>query len=323
MNSMTGFGYAEDEDSGVNLSVEIKSLNNRFLDLIISLPASISVLEKQIREVLHGGFVRGRLEIAVRARDIEEPLDITVDEAAAAEWKAALERLSGFLGTREGVSLDLLTRQDGVFRISRGRGPEVYWKILKPLLTSACAQVQADRHREGEQLHRDIALQIARIRESLARIAERAQEIKAEVEEALRSRFHEILGDEAGEQRVLLETASWIARTDINEEIVRLEAHIEAFTEEAFTEEAPSGADSFAPEARSAAEAPSAGVDVPPAAGPAGRAAKGRKLDFLAQEMGREINTIGSKTPRADVSRRVVEMKDALEKVREQLRNVE
>lgn len=339
MNSMTGFGYAEDEDSGVNLSVEIKSLNNRFLDLIISLPASISVLEKQIREVLHGGFVRGRLEIAVRARDIEEPLDITVDEAAAAEWKAALERLSGFLGTREGVSLDLLTRQDGVFRISRGRGPEVYWKILKPLLTSACAQVQADRHREGEQLQRDIALQIARIRESLARIAERAHEIKAEVEEALRARFHEILGDEAGEQRVLLETASWIARTDINEEIVRLEAHIEAFTEEAFTEEAPSGADSFAPEARSAAdsavpgapapearsavEAPSAGVDVPPAAGPAGRAAKGRKLDFLAQEMGREINTIGSKTPRADVSRRVVEMKDALEKVREQLRNVE
>ena len=323
MNSMTGFGYAEDEDSGVNLSVEIKSLNNRFLDLIISLPASISVLEKQIREVLHGGFVRGRLEIAVRARDIEEPLDITVDEAAAAEWKAALERLAGFLGTREGVSLDLLTRQDGVFRISRGRGPEVYWKILKPLLTSACAQVQADRHREGEQLQRDIALQIARIRESLARIAERAQEIKAEVEEALRSRFHEILGDEAGEQRVLLETASWIARTDINEEIVRLEAHIEAFTEEAFTEEAPSGADSFAPEARSAAEAPSAGVDAPPAAGPAGRAAKGRKLDFLAQEMGREINTIGSKTPRADVSRRVVEMKDALEKVREQLRNVE
>lgn len=323
MNSMTGFGYAEDEDSGVNLSVEIKSLNNRFLDLIISLPASISVLEKQIREVLHGGFVRGRLEIAVRARDIEEPLDITVDEAAAAEWKAALERLSGFLGTRESVSLDLLTRQDGVFRISRGRGPEVYWKILKPLLTSACAQVQADRHREGEQLQRDIALQIARIRESLARIAERAHEIKAEVEEALRARFHEILGDEAGEQRVLIETASWIARTDINEEIVRLEAHIEAFTEEAFTEEAPSGADSFAPEARSAAEAPSAGVDVPPAAGPAGRAAKGRKLDFLAQEMGREINTIGSKTPRADVSRRVVEMKDALEKVREQLRNVE
>lgn len=323
MNSMTGFGYAEDEDSGVNLSVEIKSLNNRFLDLIISLPASISVLEKQIREVLHGGFVRGRLEIAVRARDIEEPLDITVDEVAAAEWKAALERLSGFIGTREGVSLDLLTRQDGVFRISRGRGPELYWKILKPLLTSACAQVQADRHREGEQLQRDIALQIARIRESLARIAERAQEIKAEVEEALRSRFHEILGDEAGEQRVLLETASWIARTDINEEIVRLEAHIEAFTEEAFTEEAPSGADSFAPEARSAAEAPSAGVDVPSAAGPAGRAAKGRKLDFLAQEMGREINTIGSKTPRADVSRRVVEMKDALEKVREQLRNVE
>ena len=354
MNSMTGFGYAEGEDFGVHLSVEIKALNNRFLDLIISLPASLSGFERQVREALHGCFVRGRIEAAVRARDIEEPLTITVDEAAAAEWKAALERLSGFLGAREDVSLDLLTRQDGVFKISRGRDPEVYWKILKPLLTSACAQVQADRHREGEQLQRDIALQIARIRESLARIAERAHEIKAEVEEALRSRFHEILGDEAGEQRVLLETASWIARTDINEEIVRLQAHIEAFTQEAFTQEAfneeafneksRSGADPAAPGV-AAAEAPSAGVSVPPTAGPAagaeaagdadalkdsaagtaaaGAAAKGRKLDFLAQEMGREINTIGSKTPRADVSRRVVEMKDALEKVREQLRNVE
>lgn len=350
MNSMTGFGYAEGEDFGVHLSVEIKALNNRFLDLIISLPASLSGFERQVREALHGCFVRGRIEAAVRARDIEEPLTITVDEAAAAEWKAALERLSGFLGAREDVSLDLLTRQDGVFKISRGRDPEVYWKILKPLLTSACAQVQADRHREGEQLQRDIALQIARIRESLARIAERAHEIKAEVEEALRSRFHEILGDEAGEQRVLLETASWIARTDINEEIVRLQAHIEAFTEEAFTEKSRSGADPAAPGV-AGAEAPSAGVSVPPTAGPAagaealsgaeaagdadalkdsaagtaaaGAAAKGRKLDFLAQEMGREINTIGSKTPRADVSRRVVEMKDALEKVREQLRNVE
>ena len=331
MNSMTGFGYAEGEDFGVHLSVEIKALNNRFLDLIISLPASLSGFEKQVREALHGCFVRGRIEAAVRARDIEEPLTITVDEAAAAEWKAALERLSGFLGARGDVSLDLLTRQDGVFKISRGRDPEVYWKILKPLLTSACAQVQADRHREGEQLQRDIALQIARIRESLARIAERAHEIKAEVEEALRSRFHEVLGDEAGEQRVMLETASWIARTDINEEIVRLQAHIEAFTEEAFTEKPRSGADSAAPGAAAAearSDADSAGdADAlkNSAAGTAaaGAAAKGRKLDFLAQEMGREINTIGSKTPRADVSRRVVEMKDALEKVREQLRNVE
>ena len=320
MNSMTGFGYAEGEDFGVHLSVEIKTLNNRFLDLIISLPASLSGFEKQVREALHGCFVRGRIEAAVRTRDIEEPLTITVDEAAAAEWKAALERLSGFLGAGEDVSLDLLTRQDGVFKISRGRDPEVYWKILKPLLTSACAQVQADRHREGEQLQRDIALQIARIRESLARIAERAHEIRAEVEEALRSRFHEILGDEAGEQRVLLETASWIARTDINEEIVRLQAHIEAFTQEAFTQEA------FTEKPRSGAEAVGDTDALKDSAAPgaaAGAAAKGRKLDFLAQEMGREINTIGSKTPRADVSRRVVEMKDALEKVREQLRNVE
>ena len=295
MNSMTGFGYAEGESSGVQLSVEIKSLNNRFLDLIISLPAALSMLERQIRDVLHGHFLRGRLEITVRARDIEEAPSVRVDEAAAAEWKAALERLSAFLGTQECVSLELLTRQEGVFRVTRGSGPgaEVYWKALKLLISAACSQVQADRHREGRQLKRDIGVQIGRIRESLERIGERAHEIKAEVEAALRSRFYEVLGDEFGEQRVFTETASWIARTDINEEIVRLEAHIAAFAEES------------------------------KGGGGAATGGMGRKLDFLAQEMGREINTIGSKTPRADVGRRVVDMKDALEKVREQLRNVE
>ena len=288
MNSMTGFGYAEGEGAGVHMSVEIKSLNTRYLDMIVSLPPSLSVLESRIRESLQGSFVRGRLEVTVRVRDIEEQLSVSIDRTAAAAWKVALEDLSGILKGNQQVTLDMLTRQEGVLKANRTRDPEAYWNLLEPLLSDSAVQVIRMRNREGLELARDIESQLTSIEASLVQIKKRAPELRREVEETLKMRFREILGDDIGEQRILLETAAWIAKTDINEEIVRLGTHIGAFREE------------------SAAEG-----------------AKGKKLDFLAQEMGREINTIGSKSPQADVSREVVNMKDALEKVREQLRNVE
>ena len=288
MNSMTGFGYFEGEGAGVHMSAEIKSLNTRYLDMIVSQPQSLSVLESRIRERLQESFIRGRLEVTIRIRDIEEQLSVTVDKAAAEAWKIALDDLSRILGSDEKVTLDILTRQDGVLKANRTRNPETYWTVLEPMVSEAICQVIGMREREGVELARDIESQLAAIEVSLEHIRKRAPELRLEVEDTLKKRFKEILGDETGEQRILLETAAWIAKTDINEEIVRLGTHIEAFREEAAVE-----------------------------------GAKGKKLDFLAQEMGREINTIGSKSPQADVSREVVNMKDALEKVREQLRNVE
>ena len=288
MNSMTGFGSAEGEGAGISLSVEMKSLNTRYLDLIVSLPPSLASLEGRARETLQGLFARGRLEVNVRARDIEEQLTVAVDAGAALAWKGAMEELAGVLDGRQEVTLDMLMKQEGVLKVERVRDPEAYWEVLEPLLISAGGQVKADRGREGAELALDIESQLGSIERSLGVVAEAAPGMRREVEESLRSRFAEVLGDEAGEQRILVETAAWIAKTDINEEMVRLTAHINAFREE------------------SSADGP-----------------KGKKLDFLAQEMGREINTIGSKSPRADISREVVNMKDALERVREQLRNVE
>lgn len=288
MISMTGFGYAEGEGAGARMSVEIKSLNTRYLDLIVSLPPSLSMLEPRVRELLQSSFQRGRLEVTVRSRDVEEQLLVSVDRKAAAAWKEALEDLSAMLGKNEQVTLDMLTRQEGVLKSEKVRDPEAYWTVLQGLIGRAAEQVLVMRGREGAELSRDIESQLKIVERSLKLILLRAPEVKRNVEEGLRRRFQEILGDDAGEQRVLLETAAWIARTDINEEIVRLESHISAFREESAVQEA-----------------------------------QGKKLDFLAQEMGREINTIGSKSPDAEVSREVVAMKDALEKVREQLRNVE
>jgi len=288
MNSMTGFGAVEGSGGTFRLSVEIKTLNTRYLDLIVSLPPSLSSLEGRVRDVLKSAFQRGRVDAAVRIRDVEEPLQVTVDRAAAQAWTSALGDLSNLLGRDAPVDLDLLTRMEGIFKVDRDRDLDAVLAALEPLLTEAVAQVHADRAREGAELARDIEKRIADIEGSLDRIADRAPELRSEVESSLRSRFTEILGDEAAEQRILGEIAAWIVRTDINEEIVRLRSHIAAFRDLAESSEP-----------------------------------KGKKLDFLAQEMGREINTIGSKSPQADVSRDVVEMKDALEKVREQLRNVE
>ena len=285
---MTGFGFAETEAVGAQFAVELKSLNTRYMDISVNLPSSLSPLESRVRSLLQERFSRGRLEVIVRFREIEESLQISVDRAAAEAWKNALIELVEVLGTGEEVTLEQLTRQEGVLKVNRNRDIELYWQTLQTLLDTVAAQVQIDREREGAVLAVDIESQISVIETALGEVNQRAPQVRSEVELQLRQRFREVLGDELAEQRILVETAAWIAKTDINEEIVRLKTHIKAFR------------------------------DTVKAGGPVGK-----KLDFLAQEMGREINTIGSKSSQVDVNQQVVNMKDALEKVREQLRNVE
>lgn len=286
ISSMTGFGYAEKEDSGLWIAVEIKSFNTRYLDIAVSLPPSISTLEGRIRECLDF-FSRGRVEISVRMKDIEDRLSIEIDWNAASAWKNSLEELAVFLGDKQPTPLNLLANQDGVFKVEGERDVEACWAMLKPLLLSAAAQVADMREREGEQLSKDIKDQLIAIEGSIEKISAWSPAIRSEVETRLKRDFSEILGNHIDEQRILMEIAAWIARTDINEELVRLAAHILAFRREIRL-----------------------------------AGAKGKKLDFLAQEMGREINTMGSKCSQADVGMEVVNMKDALEKLREQLRNV-
>ncbi|PIE04190.1 MAG: YicC family protein [Spirochaetales bacterium] len=288
MNSMTGFGHAEGEGAGISFSVELKSLNTRYLDIIISIPSALSVLEDRIRTLLQQQFLRGRVECLIRMKHLEDKLLVTVDENAARAWKEALDRLASLFPGSAEAGLDLLVHQEGVLKTEYQQDIEEYWQVLEPLLLNASEQVQKRRRQEGAALTADIDSQLSAMETALSRVAGKAPLLREEVEANLRRRFIEILGSDADEQKILSETALWIARNDINEEIVRLGTHIKTFRD-----------DSQKP------------------------GLKGKKLDFLAQEMGREINTIGSKSPQADVSRLVVEMKDALEKIREQLRNVE
>ncbi|MDT8298656.1 MAG: YicC/YloC family endoribonuclease, partial [Spirochaetaceae bacterium] len=171
MNSMTGFGYAEGEGSGVHMSTEIKALNTRYLDMIVSLPPSLSTLESRIREQLQSSFIRGRLEVTVRVRDVEESVSVTVDKAVAGEWQSALEDLAGILGGTQEVTLDMIVKQDGVLKVERKRDSEGYWDLLSGLLKDAIDQVAEDRLREGVDLGKDIENQLNEIEKSLERVA--------------------------------------------------------------------------------------------------------------------------------------------------------
>ena len=288
MLSMTGFGRAEDEADGVRISIELKSVNARYLDIMVNLPPSLSVLENRIRNHLQQVFQRGRLELHLCIRQETDNLRITVDEDMATAWIRAFERLQTLLNQSEHLSPSLLAQQEGVFKMEQTMDPETYWPLVESLLKSVENQVAADREREGLRLFQDIEIQLTFLEEVVSQIAVAVPQIKTELEESMRMRFLEILGDEANESRILTEIAAWIIKADINEEIVRLTSHIDAFRQE------------------------STAVGT-----------KGKKLDFLCQEMAREINTIGSKIARKEVSYQVIKMKDAVEKIREQLRNVE
>ena len=288
IKSMTGFGYREQGDEGIHISTEIKALNTRYLDLMITLPHSLSVLEKPVREIMRKNFLRGRIEVMVRIHDTMSTPTLSVDEATALQWKNVVNQLGTIMGKALTISLDTLIQQEGILHRETQKDPQEYWPLLEELLIGTVKDVREYRQKEGHEIFQDIKAQLDIIANALSLISTKEKGIKGKIETSLRRRFKRIVGEELDEQRVLMELSSLIIKMDINEEIVRLKAHIAAFHEECQQD------------------------------GPLGK-----RLDFLSQEMGREINTIGSKIQHTDISRQIVNMKDALEKIREQLRNVE
>ncbi|MDC7218559.1 MAG: YicC family protein [Spirochaetales bacterium] len=288
MKSMTGFGYAEVQDGKIHLTADLKSYNNRYLDLIINIPPPLNPLEPAIRDRISATLKRGRVELYLRMRELEEDLTILLDKKAAGSYAAKLRELGTDLNLKDELGYSHILGLEGVLKVDKKRDLDVLGEQVNRILDKALAELVLRREREGEKTQEDIMSQIALVEDSLGKIKTYAPEVEEKIKSTLKDKFHEILGDEAEEHRILQETASYLVRYDINEEISRLTAHLESFHAIVQKEEMV-----------------------------------GKKLDFLCQEMNREINTIGSKTPQVEVSRIVVEMKDAMEKVREQLRNVE
>jgi len=288
MTSMTGFGHGEVRDPSVQMVLEIRSYNNRFLDLSLNLPYSIKQREPRIREYLSSRVQRGKVELYLSTLELEEGTEVLIDNGRVRAYMAALDQLRRTAGIREKPALSDFIGLEGVLKPVSRKDPEASWATLVPLLERVLEEFEKSRLLEGSKTEADIRRLATDVQQRLATIEEHVPDIETRIRESLRERFRELLGEGMDESRILAETAVQLVRFDINEEVQRMKAHLESFTD-ALGQKGP----------------------------------QGKRLDFICQELGREINTIGSKSVTLEIDQAVIAVKDTLEKLREQLRNVE
>lgn len=292
ITSMTGFGRGEVSSDGMTLTAEIRSVNSRYLDISIRLPQLIQDKELDLKELIQSKINRGKLNISVRIDQSEtgEP-EVTFNEQMAKGYKKLLEELRAAAGIHEPISLDTLLTFNGIF-VSREQDEEtleLIWELTKKATDEAIAQLNRMRTQEGEQLGKDLEQRITNIDQILEKIAELTKDRAAEAKQKLQERLNALINDELIDpDRLEMEVAMLADRMDITEEIVRLQSHIKFFREALEHSDAV-----------------------------------GRRLNFLSQEINREINTIGSKANSSEISQYVVQAKENLEQIREQVQNIE
>jgi uncharacterized protein (TIGR00255 family) len=288
MNSMTGYAQGEFDAQSLRFSLEIKSYNNRYLELGIQLPGYLGALEPRLRNYFQARIRRGKVDFSLRVRELKLPVSVTVDERAAAAGAEALAKLQALLDPSQKPTLSALMRMEGILSLERDIDAERLWSEIEPSLESVARVHAAERAREGKHLAKDIRAQAKVLREGAAFILERSPELERTIRENLRKRFQETLGNLVDENRVLQETAVALMRYTINEELARLGSHLDALDACMDEEGEP-----------------------------------GKRIDFICQEINREVNTIGSKCQLGEVAMKVVAMKEAVENIREQARNIE
>lgn len=288
MISMTGYSYNEVQEDNVSCSVEIRSVNNRFLDLSYNLPSSLASLEPELKELFSGKIHRGKVDVSIRYFEKENTIELSLDEQAVSSYLAILTKLKEIAHLEEPITLAHLQAVDGLILSSRRIDVEKAKQLIFPLVEKSLLEFLASRKKEGEATLRDIQTKILIIKEKVVLIATYAESIEQRIKENLLQRFEQLLGDQIDMQRIYAETAIALVKLTINEELQRLHSHLDSFTSLLLSDDPV-----------------------------------GKKLDFLLQEMNREINTIGSKNTLLEVANEVVAVKDALEQIREQIRNVE
>ena len=294
IKSMTAFGRAKHEGIEKDITVEIKSVNSRFFDCTVKMPRAYLSLEERIKNYVQKNAVaRAKVDIYITVDNhaaTAQKLDL--DKAYAESYIAALYELRDAFGLKDDVSVMSVARNPEVFRATRVDADlEAEWELLRPVLDAAIADHTSMRTKEGEKAIADIKGKIELIRSYTDEIEAISKEDTVGYRDKLEERLRKILADnsvEIDESRLLTECAVWADKIAIDEELVRLRSHFGAF------------------------------YDIADAAEPSGR-----KLDFLMQEMNRETNTIGSKANNARIARIVVNIKGELEKIREQVQNIE
>ena len=289
MNSMTGYSYNEVVTENYTVSVEFKSVNSRFLDLSINLPSFLGRIENKFKEIITSKIQRGKLDVFIRIKEENAPVTISVDEKMAKSYFEAISKIANVIGQeKKEIPLSLIINQEGVLSSQKEIDIEKYFQMISPVFEKSLEEFIIDRNREGENLKKDLLLQLEKIEKASAVFTEWQPKMENAFKENILKKFQELLGDKVDEQRVMTEVASLMVKYTINEEIVRLKSHIKAIFKEITENPTP-----------------------------------GKRLDFICQEMNREINTIGSKNQFIEIAEQVINAKDALENIREQSKNIE
>lgn len=289
MNSMTGYGYKETVVDGTQVSVEIRSVNSRFIDLNVNIPSYLNSLEARIRSLVTESIARGKIDLSIRVRDLNSTATVTADPKAAKMYYDAISQIADAIGLqKENIPLSLVVGQEGVLNVSHDYDAEVYWNKINGILGEVLAQFVSDRKREGENLKTDLLAKLDVLDSCAAFFKEWQPKMEEKFRVQIEGRFKELLGDHADENRIMEETAAMLVKYTINEEIIRLASHLKALRKEFLENPVP-----------------------------------GKRIDFICQEANREINTIGSKNQFTEVGAMVIKAKDALENIREQSKNVE
>jgi len=289
---MTAYALAEKAKAKLNVLAEIRSYNSRHLDIALRLPHGYGTLEEKIKTVISGVVARGRIEMSLQINDdADEAYKFEVNIPKARAYYASIVQLKDQLDLQTDVSMDFLIREGGVIRSAENdRDMETVWTVVKDCLDEALKNLVAMREKEGEMIAFDIADRINRIEQSVHQINNKSSDLLLHYQQRLRERIAALTRGivEIDPERIAQEAAFLADKSDISEEILRVQSHIKQFRAIMKSSE-PTG----------------------------------RKLNFLLQELHREFNTMGSKTESAQASHIVVEVKSELEKIREQLQNVE
>ena len=294
MRSMTAFGRAKATVGGKDITVELRAVNSRYFDCTVKLSRAFSYLEEKVKPYLQSrGISRGKLDVWIGVEITESRgVEIDVDPAYTQGYIAALRRLRDEFGLADDISVMSVARNNEIFCIKKPEeDAESDWQDILSVLVPAVDNFLAAREAEGANIERDLTEKVENIRRITATIEEMSADDVRGYREKLRQRLAQMLADNkitVDENRLLTECAIFADRVAIDEELVRLRSHFDAFHSMLDTKEPV-----------------------------------GRRMDFLIQEMNREINTIGSKCSNAEIAQLVVSVKTELEKIREQIQNIE
>lgn len=289
--SMTGFGRGFYESSGYNFTAEIKSVNHKYLDLTIKLPQSLNAIEDRIRRKISSVISRGKVDVFIVQRTSEKQgIKVSLNENLCDSYVKVLKDMKNRYNISEPISLSLISKFPNVIETETvEEDMELVWDVLSKAIDSALDMLLNMRKKEGIKLQDNILKRCSNLSRLVSKVKERAPNLVPEYREKLNQRLKEILSEDViDKNRVALEVALFADKSNIDEEIERLESHIIQFTD-------------------------TAGLDEP----------VGRKLDFLVQEMNRESNTIASKANDIELVNFVLQIKNEIEKIREQIQNIE